>query len=247
MPAIITPNETATKINLKPAYWPIHGRDIPQDETIIVGGEEMVFSYEPHATLKYDRSMAEMDGQEATDYYNNYPFNDVGVSITTVDGGIPVARGTLRLDATAWIWSISTNPAFRRRGLATMVMRELMRLATEVSAYPRVHLYATAEGKKVYQLLGFMSVISRSGALLPRTGSTSNEMIYFKDPVHWELQSVLVKEGYVRIAIGDEWEPDVFHSEIINRPEVGDQPMFRLFNTWVPLADVGSLKIGDIV
>lgn len=55
-----------------------------------------------------------------------------------------------------YIMSMYTEPAFRRRGVASRIVRAMVRWAT-LHGYRRIFLHASPAGRPVYQRLGFAS------------------------------------------------------------------------------------------
>jgi GNAT superfamily N-acetyltransferase len=55
-----------------------------------------------------------------------------------------------------YIMSMFTEPAFRRRGLATLIVKGLVEVARK-KGYSRVVLHASGQGRLVYSKLGFES------------------------------------------------------------------------------------------
>ena len=53
-----------------------------------------------------------------------------------------------------YLLSMYTEPPFRRRGVATMVVKEAMRWARD-HGYPKATLHASSVGRKVYSKLGW--------------------------------------------------------------------------------------------
>ena len=57
---------------------------------------------------------------------------------------------------TPYIMSMYTEPAYRRKGLATLILRGLIDVARK-RGYARVVLHASRKGRRVYSKLGFAS------------------------------------------------------------------------------------------
>jgi len=53
-----------------------------------------------------------------------------------------------------YLMSMYTDPGFRRRGVATLVIREAEKWARD-SGYPEMSLHASRQGRKVYPKLGW--------------------------------------------------------------------------------------------
>ena len=81
------------------------------------------------------------------------------------DGARPVAGGAILITAgpahpdaldcrRALILNVYTEPAYRRRGIARMLMRTLIQWL-EREGFPRVTLHASDEGRPLYESLGF--------------------------------------------------------------------------------------------
>lgn len=72
-----------------------------------------------------------------------------------------ISRGSLirRGDEVGYIYNVSTDQDFRRRGYATAVMQELLTIAREVRI-STVELRATKDGYPLYLSLGFVVVSS---------------------------------------------------------------------------------------
>lgn len=55
----------------------------------------------------------------------------------------------------AWILNIYTEPEFRRRGIARHIMAVILEWCRS-AGFPSVSLHASAEGRRVYEKLGFV-------------------------------------------------------------------------------------------
>ena len=56
----------------------------------------------------------------------------------------------------AWILNIYTEPEFRRRGIARSLLQLMVQWGRE-QGYPFISLHASAEGRPVYESLGFVT------------------------------------------------------------------------------------------
>ena len=70
-----------------------------------------------------------------------------------------------------YLMSMYTAPAYRSRGLATMVVKHAIKLA-RARGYPRLVLHASEMGEPVYARLGFQRTTEMRLALDPRGKST---------------------------------------------------------------------------
>ena len=70
-----------------------------------------------------------------------------------------------------YVMSMYTEPAYRGKGLATMIVRHAIKLSRE-RGYPRLVLHASEMGEPVYAKLGFKRTTEMRIALDPRGKST---------------------------------------------------------------------------
>ncbi|MCC3272505.1 GNAT family N-acetyltransferase [Arthrobacter zhangbolii] len=85
--------------------------------------------------------------------------NNIG-SVTVLSGGTPVAQGSVAVvNGYAVFDRILTEPAFRRRGLGSYVMRALTAVALEDDAEAGL-LVASVDGQELYRYLGWESLAS---------------------------------------------------------------------------------------
>jgi len=98
--------------------------------------------------------------------------------LVTDSAGNPVAGGTVwirenqpspRYPVTEmpYLMSMYTDPAYRRKGLATMIVKHAIKLA-RARGYPRLVLHASEMGEPVYARLGFQRTTEMRLALDPR-------------------------------------------------------------------------------
>jgi len=67
-----------------------------------------------------------------------------------------------------YLMSMYTEPEFRRRGIATRVVREVIRWS-RAHGYPRLVLHASDEGRPLYEKLGFEPTREMRLRLRPRS------------------------------------------------------------------------------
>ena len=83
---------------------------------------------------------------------------------------IPSPRA--RRGTNAYISTISTDPRWRRRGLAAAVMDDLLEVA-RAAGIDNVDLHATAEGRPLYERLGFRERPGNPALRLALTSTTT--------------------------------------------------------------------------
>ena len=107
----------------------------------------------------------------------------VAIVVDAPDGDGLAASGVIELSRTipspraprgtaAYISTISTDPRWRRRGLAAAVMDGLLAVAREAGT-DNVDLHATAEGRPLYERLGFRQRPGNPALRLALTSTTS--------------------------------------------------------------------------
>ncbi|MCC9203984.1 GNAT family N-acetyltransferase [Arthrobacter sp. zg-Y769] len=108
---------------------------------------------------------AEMDGQDVEapvlpwDNLDVESTHENGVgAVTVLDEGQPIAQGRMAvIDGYAVFDRIVTEPAYRRRGLGSYVMRALTTMALEDDADAGL-LIASLDGQELYRYLGWESL-----------------------------------------------------------------------------------------
>jgi len=71
----------------------------------------------------------------------------------------------------AYISTVSTDPRWRRRGMAAAIMDALIGVAREAGT-DNVDLHATAEGRPLYERLGFVERLGNPALRLALTSTT---------------------------------------------------------------------------
>lgn len=82
--------------------------------------------------------------------------NGVGFGRTNTDGKLVASAMALPYGTFAWVCMVLVSPDYRRRGLATDLMRRVLDEMEEQGIVPG--LDATPDGREVYKLLGFEDV-----------------------------------------------------------------------------------------
>ena len=87
-------------------------------------------------------------------------------------GGIIVQRGVPRPenvhgDEEAYLLNVYVDPPHRRRGLARLLMDEMLAWCRE-HGLARIVLHASDDGRTLYEMLGFHSVANEMRLILPR-------------------------------------------------------------------------------
>jgi ribosomal protein S18 acetylase RimI-like enzyme len=106
----------------------------------------------------------------------------VGMVVDAPDGGGLAASGVIELTRTipsprsphgtaAYISTISTDPRWRRRGMAAAIMDALLVVA-RAAGIDNVDLHATEEGRPLYERLGFVERPGNPALRLALTSTT---------------------------------------------------------------------------
>lgn len=112
-----------------------------------------------------DEAVAEEVRQNLRAYYDKVCKNNQGFSELALDADLPVAVGSVVLreqsgnfknpsGRVAYVMNMYTIPAYRRKGISTLLLRRLMDKA-KAMGITAFELHATREGAPVYERMGY--------------------------------------------------------------------------------------------